>query len=94
MSRSAYFAQVYLEGSRNRYHTHSGFPKRAGVAWSKYEDSILLKAVELGFDQERIAKGHQRTEGAINSRLAHHANDAIPNYNKGIKPWLVLEEDK
>jgi hypothetical protein len=43
--------------------------KRAGVYWTPLEDHILLKAFDMGFSARRMARGHGRTIGGINSRV-------------------------
>jgi hypothetical protein len=45
---------------------------RKGRKWDTGEDADLLQSLQSARNLADIAKKHQRTEGAIRSRLAHH----------------------
>ena len=45
---------------------------RKGRKWDTGEDADLLQSLQSARSLADIAKKHQRTEGAIRSRLAHH----------------------
>ena len=45
---------------------------RKGRKWDAGEDADLLQSLQSARNLADIAKKHQRTEGAIRSRLAHH----------------------
>jgi hypothetical protein len=45
---------------------------RKGRKWDTGEDADLLHSLQSARSLAEIAKKHQRTEGAIRSRLAHH----------------------
>ena len=47
-------------------------PNRAGLSWTDEEDEKLLKSFEQGQKPEGLAIEHERTLGAINSRLHKH----------------------
>ena len=47
-------------------------PEHAGVAWSAEEDRQLISGFDSGKTARQLAKEHQRTEGAIRSRLIKH----------------------
>ena len=44
-------------------------PKRVGKPWSENEDKALIKAFENGISINDLVIKHQRTRGAIRSRL-------------------------
>lgn len=44
-------------------------PTRAGSSWSNTEDKLLKKEFEENYAISKIAKNHERTRGAIKSRL-------------------------
>lgn len=44
-------------------------PVHSGSPWSKEEDQDLIRAYKCGQTIKEIARKHQRTEGAIQSRL-------------------------
>lgn len=43
----------------------------AGQPWSEEEDEQLRNELESGIKTANIAKAHQRSRGAINSRIKH-----------------------
>lgn len=47
-------------------------PGNAGKSWSPEEDEKLLAAFDAGSEVSALAKAHQRTAGAIKSRLIRH----------------------
>ena len=49
--------------------TRKSLPINAGKGWTAEENQALLIAFEQGISTKELAKGHQRTEGAIISRL-------------------------
>lgn len=44
---------------------------RAGLPWDNEETAALLSAFDAGASVSRLAAAHERTEGAIISRLAN-----------------------
>jgi len=44
-------------------------PKRVGKPWSENEDKTLIKAFEQGISLNDLVLKHQRTRGAIRTRL-------------------------
>ena len=44
-------------------------PERVGKSWSEIEDKALIKAFEKGISINDLVIKHQRTRGAIRSRL-------------------------
>jgi hypothetical protein len=44
-------------------------PERVGKPWSENEDKALIKAIENGISINDLVIKHQRTRGAIRSRL-------------------------
>ena len=49
--------------------TTSTPPTRAGTSWTEDEDDLLFKQVRAGANLNDIARRHERSEGAIHSRL-------------------------
>ncbi len=47
-------------------------PSNAGNPWNSAEDANLLQAFEAGATIQELIEQHQRTKGAILSRLARH----------------------
>jgi hypothetical protein len=44
-------------------------PKRVGKPWRENEDKALIKAFDMGVSLEELVAKHQRTRGAIRTRL-------------------------
>ena len=44
-------------------------PKRVGKPWSENEDKALIKAFDMGVSLKELVAKHQRTRGAIRTRL-------------------------
>ncbi|MBI4442227.1 MAG: hypothetical protein HY649_02495 [Acidobacteria bacterium] len=58
-----------LERVKERERRERTLPGNAGKPWSEDEDRLLIKAFDSGVPFREIAAKHQRTEGAIVSRL-------------------------
>jgi len=53
-----------------RYKRMEDIPKQAGKPWDALEDSQLCDNYDAGYTIAVLASMHQRTRGAITSRLA------------------------
>jgi len=58
-----------LEDHAERARRRSRMPANTGVPWEAEEDARLGKAFDGGSTVEQLAAAHQRTPGAIRSRL-------------------------
>lgn len=54
------------EAAQRRKHS---LPEKAGQAWVEREDKQLCEGFDRGLNIRELAEQHQRTEGAIQSRL-------------------------
>lgn len=54
---------------RESYSKTMGYPRRQGVRWSVGEDMDLFAAWLAGTRRKALATAHERSHGAINSRL-------------------------
>ena len=51
------------------------YPIRMGQKWDDFEVNLLLKSIQQKKSISQIAEEHERTNGAITSRLRHLAAD-------------------
>ena len=58
-----------MERKIKRQARQKDLPQRTGEAWSKSEDEALTQSFSDKVPVQQIAKKHQRTPGAITSRL-------------------------
>ena len=63
-------AATALERLAERQSRESKLPGGAGKPWSATEDAFLGQAFDAGLSIAQLANEHQRSEGAIRSRLA------------------------
>jgi hypothetical protein len=52
-------------------------PQNAGKAWDGPEDTLLCQAFDAGKTVKELSVEHERTEGAIRSRLIKHGKITI-----------------
>ncbi len=71
--RALFLAAMALQSSRSKpprpASKDSDLPPKAGKSWSEAEDHELVAAFESGKSEKELAAKHQRTLGAIRSRL-------------------------
>ena len=67
--RALYTAIDILEKKLARDKRHANSPVNAGSPWSEEEDADLIKEFDSGHKISELAKLHERTHGAIQSRL-------------------------
>lgn len=79
--RALHRAVEALEGEpkRERQSNRPPKPARTGQPWDSEEDGKLLHTYDSGIKIEVIAEDHQRSRGAIRSRLVKHGR--IDNLN-------------
>ena len=65
-------AIIALEKQQKSIVRHKNLPKGAGKPWSEEEDIKLLDAYNNDVSIKELSKLHDRTEGAISSRLLKH----------------------
>lgn len=70
--RALFTAIKALEKIEERQKRERKLPSHAGMPWSDEEDKQLVSAFKQGVLVEDLARKHQRTKGAIESRLAKH----------------------
>ena len=58
-----------IEADRMREGRRRSLPARAGQPWAAKEDELLARAYGSGSTKTELAKDHERTPGAIASRL-------------------------
>ena len=68
--RALFLAVKALEYLERREQRERSLPSLAGKPWSEGEDQDLIAEFNAGIKVAVIASKHQRTKGAINSRLA------------------------
>lgn len=64
--------QLAIEGLQSKLKSearHASLPTKAGEPWTDEEAQQVVAAYESGQTMAEIAKEHQRTKGAIQSRL-------------------------
>lgn len=74
--RALYMAILELEKLRAKQNTEQ-LPGRAGMPWDKQEDSKLCRGFDSGKSIKRLSILHERTEGAIRSRLIKHGKITV-----------------
>lgn len=67
--RALYLAVKGLERLEKYEARTKNLPKNAGAPWAEDEEDQLLKAFENGSSIKELAALHERTTGAIHSRL-------------------------
>lgn len=67
--RALFKAADALEKIENRERKKLSLPSNAGSAWTELEDNELINNFNMGKSFTLIASEHQRTIGAIKSRL-------------------------
>ena len=73
-----------LEGLERLKHTKdraAAAPPKAGRPWTPEEDKELLRKFDAAMDVVEIAELHQRSKGAIWSRLGKHGRVQPKDYN-------------
>lgn len=59
----------------------NGLPTNAGLAWSEEEDGVLCAKFDAGVTLQQLAVSHERTAGAIRSRLMRLGKMKVPIYS-------------
>ncbi len=67
-----YVAVRQLESALRREKIKSTLPANAGLSWTDDEDRKLIEKFKAGMSVEDLVKSHQRTYGAIRTRLVQH----------------------
>jgi hypothetical protein len=67
--RALYYAVMALEGMNDKQPNLDNGPANAGKSWDKIEDTQLITDFDSGMSIKDLALKHQRTRGAIQSRL-------------------------
>ena len=67
--RALFKALRALEQPRERQQYERRLPENAGNPWNHAEDEMLCERFSAGTTIRQLAQGHERTEGAIQSRL-------------------------
>lgn len=67
--RSLSVAVTPLERAAERKERESRLPEKAGKPWDDAEDKLLIERFDAAMSPMDIARQHNRTEGAIQSRL-------------------------
>ncbi len=68
--RAMFVAVNALERVQKIESKKGALPGKAGKAWTKEEDSELIKAFDSNTNLIELAEAHSRTKGAITARLA------------------------
>lgn len=68
--QAMFHAANALERAEQREQRERALPEQAGKPWSKMEDEQLCAAFDARTTIKRLASLHNRTTGAIGSRLA------------------------
>jgi len=58
-----------LISEENKLRRQRDLPERVGKPWSEQEDKALIKAFDSGISLNDLVDKHQRTRGAIRTRL-------------------------
>jgi len=61
-----------LEKQQKSIARQKSLPSGAGRPWNEEEDNRLIDAYNEGDSIKELSKAHERTEGAISSRLLKH----------------------
>lgn len=67
--RALFAAIQALERAQKHRQRMKALPARAGDSWTTEEEDRLTQAFDAGNSVEQLAQMHQRTRGAIESRL-------------------------
>ena len=67
--RALFYAVMALEGMNDKYPDVNNGPAKAGKSWEPEEDKQLIASFDSGMSIKDLAHKHQRTNGAIQSRL-------------------------
>ncbi len=67
--RALFAATTALQKQMERNRRQTNLPKNAGKPWSEEEDKELAELFDSGKSIEELSVLHQRTRGAIQSRL-------------------------
>jgi hypothetical protein len=67
--RALFIAAKALEGVAAKSARTAAAPGNAGKAWTGDEDQRLVSAFDAGTPVAELARSHERSTGAINSRL-------------------------
>ncbi|MDJ0986141.1 MAG: hypothetical protein QNJ26_11400 [Desulfobacterales bacterium] len=67
--RALNLAVEALVSEDEKIRRQSNLPKRVGKPWSEQEDKALIKAFDSGISLSDLVDKHQRTRGAIRTRL-------------------------
>ncbi len=83
--RALLMAVKGLEQIKNCDDRRQQLPSNAGQPWRDEEDQQLISAFDAGRTISQLAKKHQRTEGAIRSRLFVHGRLQLPLVVRGAR---------
>lgn len=67
--RALFKALDALERMQQREKRQKSLPENAGKPWSEEEDKLLMDQFDKGVSLKELSRNHERTEGAIKSRL-------------------------
>jgi hypothetical protein len=67
--RALFYAVMALEGMNDKQPNLDNGPANAGKSWEPDEDKQLIASFDSGMSIKDLALKHQRTRGAIQSRL-------------------------
>ena len=67
--RALFYAIMALEGIKDSPQSTDKGTTKAGKSWDRVEDDQLVASFESGMSIKELALKHQRTTGAIQSRL-------------------------
>jgi hypothetical protein len=76
--RALFTAIQALEKQQANARRKSHLPTQAGKPWSAEEEQRLVASFEAGHSLEELAMIHQRTQGAIQSRLVKLGKLELP----------------
>jgi len=80
--RALFTAMSALEDQEKRDKRQRKLPSKAGTTWTTEEDEKLSQAFDQGISIKELVKIHERTRGAIQSRLANLGKLAPPIYSR------------
>lgn len=67
--RALHLAATALQQAATTARKNQGLPPATGKPWTADEDQQLIAAFESGSTPKQLAAAHQRTNGAVRSRL-------------------------
>lgn len=76
--RSLSVAVAALERAAERKERESHLPGKAGQPWTEDEDRLLIERFDAAISPKELARQHNRTEGAIQSRLVKLGKIVLP----------------